>query len=219
MNEMENAHLLLTFARDFFRDSLKTTNKTYSKCYGDAPLLKKQKRIENRIQAVWPLFYLRKHEHRSKRIESLLATDQKQRAGNCGEYADIVVWQGVNRETPNIWYAENDLHTFIMLAGELPDSILTNDFCHCTDNSIWVCDPWCNLVCEMPQYPKSAMEKAQSWEMQGKEIRSSRVESIPATHWVCRMLKTQTSFYRITDSTGRKTDLYKKYFTLSEAAK
>ena len=220
MNEMENAYLLLTFTRNFFRGSLKSSNKTYSDIYGKASASRKQKRIENCDEAGYAIGALRTHKHASKRIKLLLASDRGQRAGNCNEYVSIALRQGVGLKISNIWFAENDLHTFIILAGELPESMLINDFSQSIDNNFWVCDPWCNLFCEMHQFPVRVMAKAERWKMQGKEIYlGNDPVTTPAICWAHKLLQTRICFDRMTDNTGQKTELYKKYFTLSWSAK
>lgn len=220
MNEMENAHLLLIFARDFFRGSLKSSNKTYSKNYGKATSLRKQRRIEDHDKAGYAIGALRAHEHASQKMKSLLATDREQRAGNCNEYATIALRQGVSLKIPNIWFAENDMHTFIMLAEDLPSSMILNDFQYRVDSNSWVCDPWCNLFCEMHAFPMIIMAKAGKWEMEGKEIYfGNDTIAALATHWAQRLLRTKIYFDRMTDSTGRPTDFYKKYHTLSWSTK
>ncbi|UYM18721.1 hypothetical protein [Endozoicomonas euniceicola] len=220
MNEMQNAHLLLTFARDFFRGSLKSSNKTYSNIYGKASASRKQKRIANGGKAGYAIGALRAYGHASQGVKLLLASDQGQRAGNCCEYASIALRQGVDLKIPNIWFARNNLHGFIILAEELPASMLLDDFRHCTGNSFWVCDPWCNLFCEMHQFPMMIMAKAQKWTMEGKEIYLDNDRSIAlGIFWAYQLLQTKIFFDRMTDSTGKKTELYKKDFTLSWSAK
>ena len=220
MNEMENAHRLLTFARDFFRGSLKSSNKTYSDIYGKASASRKQKRVANAGKAGYAIGALRTHEHASRKMKALLACDRGQRAGNCNEYTSIALTQGVDLKIPDIWFAENELHTFLMLSRELPGSMFLKDFSHCGDYNAWVCDPWCNLFCEMHQFPMMVMAKAQQWEMEGKEIYFDNDSvSALATRWAHKLLRTKIYFDRMTDNTGRQTEVYKKYFTLSWSTK
>ena len=120
----------------------------------------------------------------------------------------------------NIWFAENSLHTFLMLAGELPASVFMKDFSHCGDYNAWVCDPWSNLFCEMSQFPMMVMAKAQQWEAEGKEIYTGFNDTaLQATHWAHRLLRTKMYLDRMTDNRGRQTDFYKKCFTLSWSTK
>ena len=206
MNEMQNAHLLLTFARDFFRGSLKSSNKTYSNIYGKASASRKQKRIANGYKASHAIRDLTSPENAFQTITLLLAMNREQRAGNSGEYAEITARQGVGLKIPDIWLAENDMHTFIVLAGELPFSMLIDDFRHCTNNNYWVCDPWFNLFCEMHQFPMTVMAKAQKWAKEGKEIYldDNDIAIAIAPLWAHEMLQTRIFFHRKTDSTGQK---------------
>lgn len=210
---MQNANLLLTFARNFFRGSLKSSNKIYSDAYGHASPLKKQERLESAVKAGYRIASLRKHQHYSERIQLLFASDPRQRAGNCAEYAIVALWQGIQLRIPNIWLAKGCGHSFIVLARELPSKMTLNDFQYYMDQDFYVCDPWSGLCCEMHLFPVLLMGQATSWEAEGKEIWTEPTQTQQATKWVQQLLIREASFFRMSYSNGNPTDLYDQNFT------
>ncbi|MET4692861.1 hypothetical protein [Endozoicomonas lisbonensis] len=213
MNEKDNARELLTYARLFFKDSLKSANKTFSMSYGTASPSRKQLRIDNSEKAFGVINDLRGLSCTHEKLNLLHSADPKKRAGNCTEYAEIAIRRGCEVRIPNIWLAIHDLHKLLVLA-DTPSlrSLALNEFERYEGLNFWVCDPWFNIYCKMHLYDQMMTSRSARWKNEGKEIHSPRGTET-ATQWRHRLHSGKIRFTRMTDSNGSPTRDYELYFS------
>ena len=217
MNEMENARLLLICSRLFFKDSLKTDNKTYSPSDGSASEEKKLKRRANAPRSSEALGYLRKTfgVDEFAKIEFLGFIPEEKRAGNSSEYISVALKHGCENKIPNIWLIIHSIHSFLVLATDpgLSDTLALSEFCQYKDYNYWVCDPWFNIHCKMQFYGPMVNCKSCQWESEGKEIGSSLPGHFEqATKWCQKLFIGNMQAIRMTDSSGQPTAALKDKF-------
>ena len=214
MYEMKNARQLLTYTRAFFKESLKSTNKTFSLSYGTASPARKQRRIYDAERSSELILHLRQHFDTKELVNVLHCLDPLDRAGNCFEYSIVAISYGVVTHVPNIWLASNNEHHFLVLADTASFNDLTVDgFRQYEKDDFWVCDPWFNIHCKMHLYRLMVIAKSTQWEHEGKEVYFDDNNSEPASIWINRLISEKMWFLKMTGSTGQPTDNQK--WTLS----
>ena len=208
MNEMEHARFLRDYSRLFFRNSFKTSNKTYSMSYGSAKRSKKIARITYSEVAGDLLQHCRKMYDNFDSLQLLTSCPQQERAGNCQEYCGIALKYGFENSIENIWLANHEMHGFLILAADpgISATLTLNEFCQYETYNYWVCDPWFNIHCRMHLYGLMANLKSSQWESEGKEIYKDDYNSERATLWCQRLFIGNMTFRRITDNNGQPTD-------------
>ena len=206
MHEMENARQLLTYARTFFKGSLKTSNKIFSSSYGVASETRKQRRIACAKKSGYVLSKLREHDTR-KSLHILYSCFPQDRAGNCCEYVDVAINHGVKLQVPNIWSVIHDLHQLLVLANTPGFNISTlSEFKRYEDNDFWVCDPWFNIHCRMHLYGLMIVSKSSQWQHEGKEIYLDNGTAEPASMLYPRLSLEKIEFTQMTDHEGKATN-------------
>ncbi|MET4709994.1 hypothetical protein [Endozoicomonas lisbonensis] len=214
MYEMENARQLLIYTRAFFKESLKSSIKTFSLSYGSASPFRKRRRVYDAEKSSEMICHLREHFDTNELLNVLHVLDPLDRAGNCHEYAMVAIDHGVQARIPNIWLVGQNLHQFLVLADSAGFNDLTvNEFCQYEDSSFWVCDPWFNIHCKMHLYHLMVMGKSTQWEHEGKEIYIDDNNTEPASVWSNRLLLEKMQFIKMTDSEGQPTDNWKTDFS------
>ena len=206
MNEMTNAQLMLTYARQFFKGSLKTDNKFFSMSYGLASPQRKQKRLDNAGKAVKGITKLRQN-HNIDLLSILSIIPPELRAGNCNEYTLVALQLGIAMKVPNIWLADHEFHVFLVLADESMHYHKSSlrAFDQYENNDFWVCDPWFNIHCKLAMYGSMASLQSNRWSIAGKEIRTGYSQE-PANLWCQRLFEGEMTFLIMTDSDGMTTD-------------
>ena len=202
MNEMTNAQLMLTYARNFFKGSLKTDNKVFSADYGLASRQRKQKRLDDAEKASESLDEL--HQCHNIDILSLLCgTPLEERTSNCNEYTCVALQLGMAMRVPNIWLVDHECHVFLVLANEseLTNKLALKEFDQYKNDDFWVCDPWFNIHCKLDMYGPMAIMQSGRWSIAGKEICSEYFQE-PANQWCLRLFAGEMKFLRMTDSVG-----------------
>ena len=213
MNEMESARRLLTYARLFFKSSLKSANKTFSMSYGAASPLRKQRRIVHSEKSCKVIGDLRSLSYTHEKLHILHSSAPKERAGNCTEYAEIAIKHGCEMCVQNIWLAIHNLHKFLVLA-DTPNlsSLKLSEFWGYENRNFWVCDPWFNIHCKMYLYGQMVTSKSAKWKNEGKEIYFDGARET-AIQWRHRLYSGKIRFTKMTDSNGSPTDGYKLRFS------
>ncbi|MET4694080.1 hypothetical protein [Endozoicomonas lisbonensis] len=202
MNEMTNAQLMLTYARNFFKGSLKTDNKVFSMNYGLASPERKQKRLDDAKKASAALRRSRLYNNIDA-LSLLCSAPLEEKAGNCNEYTCVSLQLGMAMEFPNIWLAVHDCHVFLVLANEseLKSELALKEFNQYRNDDLWVCDPWFNIHCRLDMYGPMAIVQSSRWSIAGKEICSDYFQE-PANQWYLRLFAGKIRFLRMTDSAG-----------------
>ena len=205
---MTNAQLMLTYARNFFKGSLKTSNKTFSRYYGSALPPRRLRRINASEKAAGLIPRLR---HRQDNIDAVLllhAMNPEDRAGSCKEYTCVALKFGLDTKIPNIWLVKHELHGFLVLTNEsrLPDKLMLSEFEQFKNDEFWVCDAWFNIHCRMDMYAQMVTLQSNYWTLEGKEIYTTENIHIPANQWCQRLRIGEMEFLRMTDSAGMPTD-------------
>ena len=208
MNEMEHARFLRDYSRLFFKNSFKTSNKTYSMSYGTAMPSKKLARIHYCGVAINLIDHYRKTYDNFDSFHFLTSCPQQERAGNCHEYCGIALKYGFENSIENIWLANHEMHGFLILAADpgISATLTLNEFCQYENYNYWVCDPWFNIHCRMHLYGLMANLKSSQWESEGKEIYRDDHNSERATLWCQRLFIDNMTFQRMTDNNGQPTD-------------
>ena len=203
---MDNARKLLNYTRAFFKGSLKSANKTFSLSYGTASSTRKQRRIDNSEKSTELIRHLRSNYDTKQLMYALHALNPMGRAGNCSEYSTVAINYGVETHTPNIWFASQSVHEFLVLADTVSfNDLAVDEFWQFEEKDFWVCDPWFNIHCKMHLYYLMAVSKAAQWEYEGKEIYVCQDTLEPASIWVNRLVWDKTNFVKMTDSAGQPT--------------
>ena len=211
---LSTAQELVELSRNFYKGSLKSSNKRYSYAHGTASFDRKLQRNINCEKANSALAGLRV----SGDVYRVLgACDPQNRFGNCSQYSLIAAKYGLMRKIPNIWIAvhEDGVHTFLVLARETFhfDSLTLNDFSEVGDRAFFICDPWFNVACEVGLYKVMITMKAVQWTHQGKDIFSDLLpDPEPAQEWVKRLFVGRILFYQLTDNYGKPTRFYAEDF-------
>ncbi|MCW7554783.1 hypothetical protein NX722_19600 [Endozoicomonas gorgoniicola] len=215
MNEMEHARFLRDYSRLFFKNSFKTSNKTYSMSYGTATLLRKMARINYSEVANDLVGYYRDTYDNFDTLQLLTSSPQLARAGNCEEYCGIALKYGFENRIENIWVADHEIHEFLILAADpgISATLTLNEFCQYENCDYWVCDPWFNIHCRMHLYGLMANFKSCQWESEGKEIYKDVYNSERATLWCQRLFVNDMTIYRMTDNNGQPTDDLYDFFS------
>ena len=207
MYEMDNARQLLIYTRAFFKVSLKSANKTFSLSYGTASTLRKQKRIDYAERSDELTSYLRSLCDTKKMLRILHSLSPLDRTGNCYEYSMVAINHGVETHIPNIWFASQSSHQFLVLADIASfNDLAVHEFRLHENNDFWVCDPWFNIHCKMHLYRLMAEIKSTQWGCEGKEIYIDDNTTEPAFIWVNRLLSEKMHFIKMTDSAGQPTN-------------
>ena len=206
MYEMDNARQLLIYTRAFFKGSLKSCNKTFSLSYGTASTLRKRRRISYGEKSDELTGYLRSVCDTKIMLRILHSFSPRHRTGNCYEYSMVAINHGVKTHIPNIWFASQCSHQFLVLADIASfNDLAVDEFRLHENNDFWVCDPWFNIHCKMHLYYLMAVCKTAQWEYEGKEIYVCQDTTEPASIWVNRLLWDKTNFVKMTDSAGQPT--------------
>ena len=207
MQEMINSKHLLIYSRNFFKESLKAGNKTFSTSYGEACQERKIKRNENAIIANERILFLRKQTNQ-KILEMLHRLIPEDRVSNCQEYALVAIDYGVKVSMPDIWLVDHGVHEFVLLANTTLFSqhpVPLRDFSKYKNDSYWICDPWFNIHCKMCEYEAMVQFKAGKWEQEGKRIGMLESTSIAAKEWALKLSSGEIKFYKMTSHNGTKT--------------
>ncbi|MCW7552168.1 hypothetical protein NX722_05805 [Endozoicomonas gorgoniicola] len=217
MNEMANAQLMLTYARNFFKGSLKTDNKVFSMNYGVASPQRKQKRLDNSEKASEAITKSRQY-HNIDALSLLSTIPPELRAGNCNEYTFVALQFGMAMKIPNIWLAEHEVHVFLVLADEskLKNDLPLKEFSQYGNDNFWVCDPWFNIHCKLDMYGPMATLQASRWSIAGKEVCSYECFQEPANQWCLRLFEGEIKFQRMTDSVGIATQECDYFFNVMQ---
>lgn len=205
---MTNAQLMLTYTRNFFKGSLKTSNKTFSRYLGTALPSRRQRRINASDRAAALIPRLR---HRRDNIDTVLllhSMNPNERAGNCKEYTCIALKFGIDTKIPNIWLVNHDLHAFLVLANEprLQGKLTLNEFEQFKNDEFWVCDAWFNIHCRLDMYAPMVTLQSNYWSLEGKEIYTTDDTHVPASQWCQRLRMIELECSKMTDSAGMPTD-------------
>ena len=215
MQEMINSKHLLIYSRDFFKESLKTSNKFFSNAYGDASQERKNKRGSNAAQADERIISLRKQTNQ-KMLKILHSLTPSDRVGNCNEYALVAIDYGIKISMPDIWLVSHREHVFVLLANTTSfyqHSIPLSDFSKYKNDSYWICDPWFNIHCKMCEYEAMAHFKAGKWEQEGKRVVMLGHTSIAATDWLLKLSSGKMKFYKMTTHKGIRTTFGKMFYS------
>lgn len=212
-DQMTNSHQMMNYARQFFKVSLKTGNKTFSLEYGLASPERKQRRLANVHKAYNAICDLRKHLNYDA-CRLLDSYSPEERAGDCHEYTCIALQYGRALKVPNIWLVRHEFHTFLVLANEseLKNKLALKEFYQYKDEDIWVCDPWFNIHCKLNMYGPMAIMQSSRWSIAGKEICSGWNMQEPANQWCQKLFDGEMRFLRMTDNSGQATHDCKNFF-------
>ncbi|MCW7554770.1 hypothetical protein NX722_19535 [Endozoicomonas gorgoniicola] len=208
MQEMINSKHLLIYSRNFFKESLKAGNKTFSDSYGNASQERKDKRGRNAAQARARILSFRTQATNQKILEILHSFAPSDRAGNCNEYALVAIDYGVKISIPDIWLVNHSEHVFVLLANTTffhLRSIPLSNFSRHKNNSYWICDPWFNIHCKMCEYEAMAHFKAGKWEQEGKRIGMPGHNNTDAKDWLLKLYSGEMKFYKMTSHDGTRT--------------
>ncbi|MCW7554771.1 hypothetical protein NX722_19540 [Endozoicomonas gorgoniicola] len=215
MQEMINSKHLLIYSRNFFKESLKASNKFFSDSYGDASQERKNKRGSNAVQADARILSLRKQTNQ-KKLEILHSLTPSDRAGNCEEYALVAIDYGINISMPDIWLVHHSDHAFVLLANTTLFSlhpIPLSDFSRHKNDNYWICDPWFNIHCKMCEYEAMAHFKAGKWEQEGKRIGVPGCTGTAAKDWPLTLSTGSMIFYKMTTHNGIRTTVGKMFYS------
>ncbi|MET4693373.1 hypothetical protein [Endozoicomonas lisbonensis] len=207
MNDQKTySHQMINYARQFFKLSLKTGNKSFSLEYGLASPERKQRRLANEYKAYNVICDLRKYTTFDA-CRLLDSYPPQERAGDCHEYSCIALQYGKALEIPNVWLVDHKCHTFLVVANEieLKKKLALKEFDQYKNENIWVCDPWFNIHCELDMYGPMAIIQSSRWSIAGKEICSDWDLQEPANQWCQRLFDGEMKFLRMTDNSGLAT--------------
>lgn len=190
--------MINNMVRDHFKLSLKSDNKIYSMDYGNKDPAMKEWRNINARRAEARLKTIRRHE---TDCDKMLGFDVDKRAGNCGEYAAMLLHFSRILNCP-AWEFETESaigtdHIFFVFNLDRHPSYLASVGNMATNNhypQAIVCDSWANVVCQYNEYPHAISAKTTKWDSQGKRMRSFTSEGTwdtqSAGEWLSDFLAT-----------------------------